>query len=87
MVNTIRDVYQNSPAICGGGMGVATILLMLSEKYGIKLDHTDATPRNLKNIEALAALVGSYVINHNSILTIAKIQNIVNRAIRGFPNV
>ena len=38
-------------------LGVATILLMLSEKYGIKLDHTDATPRNLKNIEALAALV------------------------------
>lgn len=38
-------------------LGVATILLTLSEKYGIRLDHTDATPRNLKNIEALAALV------------------------------
>ena len=38
-------------------LGVATILMTLSDKFGIKLDSTDATPKNLKNLDNLAALV------------------------------
>lgn len=38
-------------------LGVATILMVLSEHYGICLDHTDATPRNLKDLDHIVALV------------------------------
>ena len=38
-------------------LGVATILRVLSEHYGIRLDHTDATPRNLKDLDHIVALV------------------------------
>ena len=36
---------------------VTTILMMLSEKYDIVLEAEDATPKNLKSLESLAALV------------------------------
>lgn len=36
---------------------VTTILMMLSEKYDIVLESEDATPKNLKTLESLAALV------------------------------
>ena len=36
---------------------VTTILMMLSEKYNIVLEAEDATPKNLKTLESLAALV------------------------------
>lgn len=38
-------------------LGVATILMVLSEHYGIRLDHTDATPKNLKDLDHIVALV------------------------------
>ncbi len=38
-------------------LGVATILLKLSEGFSIKLESSDATPRNLKNLDSLAAMV------------------------------
>lgn len=38
-------------------LGVTTILMLLSDKYGIELDHNDATPKNLKNLDNIAALV------------------------------
>ena len=38
-------------------LGVTTIIMLLSEKYGIKLDASDITPRNLKNIDSLVKLV------------------------------
>ena len=38
-------------------LGVATILLKLSEEFSIKLESSDATPRNLKNLDSLAAMV------------------------------
>ena len=38
-------------------LGVATILMALSDKFGIKLDATDATPKNFKNLDNLVALV------------------------------
>lgn len=40
-------------------LGVASILMLLSEKYGIPLDHSDATPRNFQSLDSLVALVQS----------------------------
>ena len=38
-------------------LGVTTILMMLSDKYGIRLEAADATPRNLKSIDSIVAMV------------------------------
>ncbi|MBR5907289.1 MAG: acyl carrier protein [Bacteroidales bacterium] len=38
-------------------LGVTTILMTLSEEYHIKLDAKDATPKNLKSLDSLVALV------------------------------
>ncbi len=38
-------------------LGVTTILMVLSEEYGIHLDAKDVTPKNLKSIDSLVALV------------------------------
>ena len=38
-------------------LGVTTILMMLSDAYGIHLDSTDATPKNLKTLDSIVALV------------------------------
>lgn len=38
-------------------LGVTTILMMLSEEYGIELSARDATPKNLQSIDSLVRLV------------------------------
>ena len=38
-------------------LGVTTIFMLLSEKYGIKLETSDITPRNLKNLDSLVKLI------------------------------
>lgn len=38
-------------------LGVITVLMVLSEEYHIKLDAKDATPKNFKSLDTLAALV------------------------------
>lgn len=38
-------------------LGVTTILMLLSDKYGIKLESTDATPKNLKTLDSIVSLV------------------------------
>lgn len=38
-------------------LGVAIILIVLSKEYDIKLDATDATPKNLKSIDAIVKMV------------------------------
>ncbi|MFC2766081.1 MAG: acyl carrier protein [Prevotella sp.] len=38
-------------------LGVTTILMVLSNEYGIELESQDATPKNLRSIDSLAALV------------------------------
>lgn len=38
-------------------LGVITILMVLSEEYGIKLDAKDATPKNLKTLDSIVAMV------------------------------
>ena len=38
-------------------LGITTILMLLSDKYGIHLGHEDATPKNLKNLDSIVELV------------------------------
>lgn len=38
-------------------LGVTTILMMLSDEFKIKLEATDATPKNLKTLDSIVALV------------------------------
>lgn len=38
-------------------LGVISILMALSDEFGIKLDSHDATPKNFKNIDSIASLV------------------------------
>ena len=40
-------------------LGVTTILMMLSDEYGIKLDATDATPKNLRSLDSIVNLVNA----------------------------
>ncbi len=38
-------------------LGVTTILMTLSDEFGIKMDTADATPKNLKTLDSIVALV------------------------------
>ena len=38
-------------------LGITTILMILSEHYGIQLDHRDAPPKNLKDLDHIVAMV------------------------------
>ena len=38
-------------------LGVTTILMTLSDEFGIKLESKDATPKNLKNLDNIVAMV------------------------------
>lgn len=38
-------------------LDVTQILMILSEEYDIQLDHKDATPKNLKSLDAIVAMV------------------------------
>lgn len=40
-------------------LGVTTILMSLSSEYGIELDSEDATPKNLKTLDSIVAMVQS----------------------------
>ena len=38
-------------------LDITTILMSLSDKYGIKLEAIDATPKNLKTLDNIVAMV------------------------------
>ena len=38
-------------------LGVTTILMTLADEYGIKMESADATPKNLKSLDSIVALV------------------------------
>lgn len=38
-------------------LGVTTILMLLSEKYNVKLESTDATPKNFKTLDSIVNMV------------------------------
>lgn len=38
-------------------LGITTILMLLSDEYQIKLESSDVTPRNFRNLDNLVAMV------------------------------
>lgn len=38
-------------------LGVTTILMVLSDEFGIKLESVDATPKNLKSLDNIVQMV------------------------------
>ena len=44
-------------------LGITTILMSLSDEYGIQLESSDATPRNLKDLDSIVAMVEKKVAN------------------------
>lgn len=38
-------------------LGIAEIMMMLGDKFGVQLDYSDVTPKNFKSVESLAAMV------------------------------
>jgi len=38
-------------------LGVTTILMKLADEYGIEMEASDATPKNLKSLDSIVALV------------------------------
>lgn len=54
-------VDANSEFLFGelDSLGIAEIMMMLGDKYGVKLDYSDVTPKNFKSVASLAAMVQS----------------------------
>lgn len=46
-------------------LGVVTILMVLSQEYGIELEARDATPRNLKSLDSIVSLVERKIAGKN----------------------
>lgn len=38
-------------------LGITTILMTVSDEFGINLTYTDVTPRNFKSVDSLVALI------------------------------
>ena len=38
-------------------LGITTILMLLSEEYGVSLESSDVTPKNFRSLDSLVALV------------------------------
>lgn len=38
-------------------LGITNILMLLSDEYQIKLESSDVTPRNFRNLDSLVAMV------------------------------
>ena len=38
-------------------LGITTILMLLSDEYQIKLESSDVTPRNFRDLDSLVAMV------------------------------
>ena len=48
-------------------LGVTTILMILSSEFGITLEAADATPRNLKNLDSIVAMVQQKLCKPNAV--------------------
>ena len=48
-------------------LGVTTILMLLSEEYGITLEAKDATPKNLRTIDSIVKMVEEKMKNESSL--------------------
>ncbi|MBQ5473635.1 MAG: hypothetical protein IIT65_02830 [Lachnospiraceae bacterium] len=45
-------------------LGIASILMILSEEYKINLDGKDVTPRNFKSLDSLVSMVQNKMDNN-----------------------
>jgi acyl carrier protein len=45
-------------------LGIASILMILSEEYKINLDGKDVTPRNFKSLDSLVSMVQNKLDNN-----------------------
>lgn len=43
-------------------LGITTILMTLSDMYGIELNHSDVTPKNFRTLDSLVAMVHKKII-------------------------
>lgn len=43
-------------------LSITTILMVLSEKYGIKLESKDVTPRNFQSLDSIVRMVQSKLL-------------------------
>lgn len=43
-------------------LGITSILMILSEQYGISLEAADVTPKNFKSLDSLVAMVNSKLV-------------------------
>ena len=47
-------------------LSITTILMVLSEKYGIKLESKDVKPRNFQSLDSIVRMVQSKLLNHDA---------------------
>lgn len=47
-------------------LGVTSILMLLSQEYDVELEARDATPKNLKSLDAIVALVERKLAEKNA---------------------
>lgn len=38
-------------------LGITTILMTISDEFGVTLEYSDVTPRNFKSVDSLVALI------------------------------
>lgn len=38
-------------------LGITTIMMVLSDEYGVRFDYTDASPKNLRSLDHIVAMV------------------------------
>ncbi|MBQ9357346.1 MAG: acyl carrier protein [Prevotella sp.] len=50
-------------------LGVTTILMTLSDAFGIKLEAADATPRNLRSLDSITAMVEKHLEDSHTATT------------------
>lgn len=43
-------------------LGITTILMTLSDMYGIELNHSDVTPKNFRTLDSLVEMVHKKII-------------------------
>lgn len=48
-------------------LGVSTILMVLSDEFGIRLEAQDATPRNFMTLDSIVAMVENKVIQNSKL--------------------
>lgn len=69
MKQEIRDILEDALPLVDldsdflfaelSSLDITTIMMLLSEKYGIELDSHDVTPKNFKSLDSIVELVKS----------------------------